>query len=285
MENMQKQLFLANRALIEKLVPIPQELLTFEQRWIDDAIERSMTADVPGDLAGLRRMLAELVELESSEVPPSAQYVGSDMTLDEFRILVQEFALDGLTEAQVFYHLMPRLSLPAQMPMLRMMIDEFGSGNLKRSHTTLYQDLLRELDMPLDLQFYVEANSSAGFTFPNMFCWLAMRADDPSWFAGVITYFETVVPFFFECYTKLCERLQIQAHTYYSEHVHIDVFHAIEGQRLLKAMDVSGDLDPVKAWRGICMGREITNLAFDLAVEKARRVKHFNKEANLERAC
>ncbi|EGH11875.1 hypothetical protein Pgy4_11507, partial [Pseudomonas savastanoi pv. glycinea str. race 4] len=30
MENMQKQLFLANRALIEKLVPIPQELLAFE---------------------------------------------------------------------------------------------------------------------------------------------------------------------------------------------------------------------------------------------------------------
>ncbi|EKG30998.1 hypothetical protein ALP32_00674 [Pseudomonas avellanae] len=115
--------------------------------------------------------------------------------------------------------------------------------------------------------------------------WLAMRADDPSWFAGVITYFETVVPFFFECYTQLCERLQIQAHTYYSEHVHIDVFHAIEGQRLLKAMDVSGDLDPVKAWRGICMGREITNSAFDMAVDKARRLKHFNKEAILERAC
>ncbi|MFH7445190.1 iron-containing redox enzyme family protein, partial [Pseudomonas syringae pv. tagetis] len=79
------------------------------------------------------------------------------------------------------------LSLPAQMPMLRMMIDEFGSVNLKRSHTTLYQDLLRELEMPLELKFYVETNSSAGFTFANKFCWLAMRADAPSWVAGVIT--------------------------------------------------------------------------------------------------
>ncbi|MFH7422938.1 iron-containing redox enzyme family protein, partial [Pseudomonas syringae pv. tagetis] len=81
------------------------------------------------------------------------------------------------------------------------------------------------------LQFYVETNSSAGFTFPNMFCWIAMRADDTSWFAGVITYFETVVQFFFECYKPLCERLQIQAHTYFSEHVHNHVFHAKEAQR------------------------------------------------------
>lgn len=130
MENMQKQLFLANRALIEKLVPIPQELLAFEQRWIDDAIERSMTADVPGDLAGLRRMLAELVELESSEVPPSAHYVGSDMTLDEFRILVQEFALDGLTEAQVFYHLMPRLSLAEHLHIGKRLIGGGQGGDM-----------------------------------------------------------------------------------------------------------------------------------------------------------
>ena len=117
-----------------------------------------------------------------------------------------------------------------------------------------------------------------------MFCWLAMRADDPSWFAGVITYFESVVPSFFQCYTQLCQRLGIQAHTYYSEHVHIDVFLAIEGQRLLKAMDLAGDLDPVKAWRGICLSREITNTAFDMAVEKAQQLKRFNKEAILERA-
>jgi len=285
MDNLQKQLFIANRACIEKLAPIPAPVLAFEQDWIDSAIAQSLTEQVPHDLAGLRNMLAELVELDRSEVPPSAQYVSEDMTRDEFRILVQEFALDGLTEAQVFYHLMPRLSLQAQMPMLRMMIDEFGSGNLKRSHTTLYLDILRELDMPLDLPFYIEANSSAGYTFPNMFCWLAMRADDPSYFAGVITYFETVVPFFFECYTDICERLGIKAHGYYSEHVHIDVFHAIEGQRLLKAMDVTGDLDPVKAWRGICMGRQITSTAFDDAVAKARRVKHFSKEVGVERAC
>ncbi|AZC20513.1 MULTISPECIES: iron-containing redox enzyme family protein [Pseudomonas] len=284
MNDLQKELFLANRSCIKHLKPLDRRIAEFEHDWIFSTIDKTLTAEVPRDLATLRQKLADLVEQDRSEVPPSAVYVAEQMTLDEFRILVQEFALDGLTEAQVFYHLMPRLSLEAQMPMLRMMIDEFGSGNIKRSHTTLYMDLLKELEMPTDLPFYIEANSSAGYSFPNMFCWLTMRADDPSYFAGVITYFETVVPFFFECYTAICDRLKIKAHTYYSEHVHIDVYHAIEGQRLLKAMDVAGDLDPVKAWQGICMGRDITNAAFDAAVEKAQRLKHFNREKAVERA-
>ena len=284
MSGLQKDLFLANRACIKQLKPLPSHILAFERDWIDSTISKTRTANPPTDLAALRKQLAELVELERSVIPPSATYVGDHMTREEFKILVQEFALDGLTEAQVFYHLMPRLNLAAQMPMLRMMIDEFGSGTLKRSHTTLYIDLLNELEMPSDLAFYIDTNASAGFSFPNMFCWLTMRADDPSYFAGAITYFETVVPFFFESYTAICARLQIKAHTYYSEHVHIDVFHALEGQRLLKAMDAAGELNPVKAWEGICMGREITNTAFDAAVEKARREKTFDKERVSERA-
>lgn len=266
----QKSLFRANRELIERMRPIPDELLRFEQQWVDRAISESLTTQQPGSLSELRSMLDALIEQEQAEEPPTARYVAQDMTLDEFKILVQEFALDGLTEAQVFYHLMPRLSLAAQMPMLRMMIDEFGSGNIQRAHTTLYKVLLKELGMPTDLESNIQANGEAGCSFPNMFCWLTMRADDPSYFAGVITYFETVVPFFFGCYTTLCDRLGIKAHTYYSEHVHIDVFHALEGQRLLKAMDSDHKLDYTKAWQGICMGRLITNNAFDQAVYKAQ---------------
>ncbi len=273
MTSSQKLLFRANRALIENLQPIPNALLSFEQQWIERSISESMTQQQPGSLSELRRMLEALIEQERGEEPPTARYVAQEMTLDEFKILVQEFALDGLTEAQVFYHLMPRLNLEAQMPMLRMMIDEFGSGNIQRSHTSLYKGLLKELGMPTDLESHIQANAEAGCSFPNMFCWLTMRADDPSYFAGVITYFETVVPFFFSCYTTLCDRLGIKAHTYYSEHVHIDVFHALEGQRLLKAMDNDRKLDYGKAWQGICMGRLITNNAFDQAVYKAQASK------------
>ncbi|MDC6380537.1 hypothetical protein BW687_010170 [Pseudomonas graminis] len=48
---------------------------------------------------------------------------------------------------------------------------------------------------------------------------------------------------------------------------------ALEGQRLLKAMDNDKQLNHAHAWQGICMGRLITNHAFDQAVYKAQSIK------------
>lgn len=267
----QKQLYLYNRAQLRKPGGGDPALLAFERQWIAGQLAEIPPADCPADLAGLQQSLARLIAEEQRELPESARYVGERMTLEEFRILVQEFAVDGLTEAQVFYYILPRLSLEAQMPMLRIMIDEFGSGNLKRAHTSLYLELLRELEMPTELAFYSERLEPESFAFVNLFFWLTLRADDPSYFAGAITYLETAIPVFFECYVQACQRLGIEAHAYYSEHQHIDAFHAIEGQRLLRAMQATDSLCPRKAWLGAKLASAITAAAFEGAVGKARR--------------
>jgi hypothetical protein len=72
------------------------------------------------------------------------------------------------------------------------------------------------------------------------------------------------------CYVQACERLGIHAHHYYSEHRHIDAFHAIEGQRLLRVMHSTGELSPRKAWTGMLLASQITGIAFDQAVLTAR---------------
>lgn len=266
-----KHLYLFNRARLQDPAATSLELLGFEHRWIADQLDALPAHDAPGDLAALRRELAQMIEGEQREAPDSARYVAEQMSLDELRILVQEFAIDGLTEAQVFYYVLPRLTLEAQMPMLRIMIDEFGSGNLKRAHTSLYVNLLRELEMPTDLTFYCERIEPSSFAFVNVFFWLSLRADDPSYFAGAITYLETAIPAFFECYVRACQRLGVTAHAYYSEHQHIDAFHAIEGQHLLRAMQATHTLDPRKAWLGARLASAITGAAFEAAVQKARR--------------
>lgn len=267
----QRQLYLFNRARVQDPEAGPAALLGFERQWIAGYLDAFPPHDRPGDLPALRQQLARLIEDEQREMPESARYVAEDMSLDEFRILVQEFAVDGLTEAQSFYYVLPRLTLEAQMPMLRIMIDEFGSGNLKRAHTSLYVSLLRELQMPTELAYYFDRIEPACFEFVNQFFWLSLRADDPSYFAGAITYLETSIPVFFECYVQACKRLGIQAHAYYSEHQHIDGFHAIEGQHLLRAMHHTQTLDPGKAWLGARLASAITGAAFEAAVAKARQ--------------
>lgn len=265
-----RRLYLFNRARLRDPDAASPALLAFERRWIAYELAALAARPVPRDLAELRAQLAQLIADEQREVPDSARYVAETMPLDEFRILVQEFAIDGLTEAQVFYYVLPRLTLEAQMPMLRIMIDEFGSGNLKRAHTTLYIELLRELGMATDVAHYVDRIEPACFAFVNLFFWLCLRADDPSYFAGAITYLETSIPVFFDCYVQACRRLAIASHAYYSEHQHIDAFHAIEGHHLLRAMQTTQTLDVGKAWAGMQLASAITGAAFEAAVAKAR---------------
>lgn len=266
----QRQLYLFNRARLRDPDLTSPAMLEFERRWVASHVAMLSERPGPRDLSELRERLALLVEDEQRTVPDSARYVAEHMTLDEFRSLVQEFAIDGLTEAQVFYYVLPRLALEAQMPMLRIMIDEFGSGNLKRAHTTLYVNLLRELGMSTDVAFYCDRIEPACFAFVNLFFWLSLRADDPSYFAGAITYLETTIPVFFECYVQACKRLAIASHAYYSEHQHIDAFHAIEGNNMLRAMQATHTLDAAKAWTGVQLASAITGAAFEAAVAKAR---------------
>jgi hypothetical protein len=266
-----KGLYLFNRARLHDPAADPAALLGFEHRWIADHLDAFARQDAPGDLLALRHRLAQMIEDEQRDMPISAHYVAEQMPIGQLRILVQEFAVDGLTEAQAFYYVLPRLTLEAQMPMLRIVIDELGSGNLKRAHTSLYIELLRELDMPTELAFYCERIEPACFAFVNLFFWLSLRADDPSYFAGAITYLETTIPVFFECYVQACKRLGIKAHAYYSEHQHIDAFHAAEGQHLLRAMHATDSLDVMRAWHGARLASEIARTAFETAVAKARR--------------
>ncbi|CAB3647969.1 iron-containing redox enzyme family protein [Achromobacter pestifer] len=266
----QKRLYQSNRARLLTPGYHAPEVDAFERQWIAHRLAALGTVPLPSSLPALRSALAQQVHDEQQAPNESATYVADQIRRDEFCILVQEFAIDGLTEAQVFYFVLPRLPLEAQMPLLRIMIDEFGSGNIKRAHTSLYLDLLRELDMPTSLDFYPDEVGTASFEFVNLFYWLTLRADSVSYFAGALTYLETAIPSFFDCYAQACRRLGIRAHAYYTEHQHIDAFHAVEGQRLLSAMNATGTLDAAKAFQGALLASHITDKAFKDAVLKAR---------------
>lgn len=273
----QKQLYLHNIHCNKiDVTGFDSQYREFESRWVSDCMQSFPFRQDINQCSQLIDAINTLVLDESKADSESIDYVTNDIQLDEFRILIQEFALDGLTEAQSFYYIMPRLPLSAQLPMLRILIDEFGSANSSRMHTALYIQLLNELGLPANSDEYLDQVSEASFAFINQFYWLTLRAEDPSYFAGAITYLESVIPFFFPCYVSACRRLNIAAHHYYSEHCHIDTFHALEGQRVLKAMAHEGCLDVQKAWAGVCFTQRVTLLAFESAVTKARKARELD---------
>lgn len=265
----QKSLYLYNCERIQDTANHNPKYLAFEDQWINRMLGTIDAVDDDFTHKDLLRFFDALIEEESAQEVDSASYVSRSMPLEEFRALVREFAVDGLTEAQVFYYIMPRLHLDAQMPMLRILIDEFGSANPARMHTGLYCNLLKELGMPTTLSYYIDQIDDVSYEFLNMYFWLTLRADDPSYFVGALTYLETMIPVVFPCYVDACNRLGVSAHQYYSEHCHIDGFHAVEGKRIFRAMEQTGTLNSKKAWLGVRLSSLVTNKVFDNAVQVA----------------
>ncbi len=268
----QKKLYLYNKRQITQATEHEHPYLDYEKQWIYSGLRSIDDVSNPNSYKDLLSAIADFVTAESNDATESSTYVSEKISLDQFRVLVQEFAVDGLTEAQIFYSIMPRLPLVAQLPMLRILIDEFGSGNPKRTHSELYKNLLQELLMPADEAFYYDKIDNFSYAFINMFYWLTLRADDPSYFVGALTYLESIIPAVFPCYVQACQRLGIQHHHYYSEHCHIDAYHAKECFRILKAMHQTNTLNVSKAWKGLRLASLVTNQAFEQAVQKAQRL-------------
>ena len=180
------------------------------------------------------------------------------------------FAVDALTEAQSFLPAVARLPIEPRMPVLRVLIDEFGCGRIERAHSRLYTDLLQELDLPTDVESHLPATSSEALAFVNLFYWVAARADSPSWFLGALAHLEASIVEGFGCFVAGCERLGVRSDDYYREHVHIDAFHRREMRTALTLLDHSGELDHAAAWSGARMAGATFDNAFAVAVARAR---------------
>lgn len=203
---------------------------------------------------------------------PASDYLAEQATREQFIEIVSEFALDGLTEAQNFFPAVIRLPIRAQLPVIRVLIDEFGCGNLQQAHSQLYRNLLGELDLPVDLDSYMGRTSDETYAFLNVFYWLAQRAPHVEYFLGALAYLEAAIPAAFACYARACERLGIEHCRYYTEHIHIDGFHMKEMQVAIREYEVEVDLNPTRVWVGAQLLSRLIGAAFEAAVERARKL-------------
>ena len=79
------------------------------------------------------------------------------------------------------------------------------------------------------------------------------------------------IPFAFSCFAAACERLGIAKHHYYTEHMHIDGFHAREMRAAIREYEAAAGLDCTRTWVGIQLGSALIGQAFDAAVNRARK--------------
>lgn len=264
-----KRLFRYNRSVpCSNTMAILEKI---EQSWIIPLVA-TIEADTPA-LASRAEWIRALDDLLAQERAGSAagDYLAKRASRKMFTAVVAEFALDGLTEAQNFFPAVARLPIQAQMPVMRILIDEFGCGNINQAHSQLYRNLLTELGLPLDLNNYSDTTSDETYAFLNVFYWLTQRAPHVEYFLGALAYLEASIPTAFAYYAHACERLGIENSQYYTEHMHIDSFHMREMQVAIREYEAAHGLDPTRVWVGARLLSRILETAFDAAVERARK--------------
>lgn len=248
-----------------------EELLDLEDRWITP-MATAFEASAPrfGSRRELFRALRARLAEEETASSPEDEFLGEEATLEQFAQVVAEYAVDGLNESEFLLPVVARLPFKSGMAVFRVLIDELGSGNDAQAHSQLYRDLLTELDMPVNVDHYVERACPEALAYVNMFHWLADRAPSPEYFLGGYAYFESSVLYAFRSYRKAAERLGISAHGYYSEHLYIDSFHSRQMRAAIRALDEENDLDPRRVWAGVELTSTIVASALEGVVERAR---------------
>lgn len=265
-----KRLFLYNRSL--PCAETVARLEEIEHTWIIPLVA-SIEAGTP-TLTSRTEWVQALDGLLAQERAGStaSEYLAERASREQFTVVVSEFALDGLTEAQNFFPAVARLPIRAQMPLMRVLIDEFGCGNLQQAHSQLYRNLLTELGLPRDLNSYLNRTSDETYAFLNVFYWLTQRAPSVEYFLGALAYLEASIPAAFTYYARACERLGIENSQYYTEHVHIDSFHMQEMQVAIREYEAAQGVDSTRLWVGACLLSELIGRAFEVAVERAREL-------------
>ncbi len=261
-----RRLLVLNRTLVDAVDY--SRMLEIESCWIGHLLQGVSRKPVTS-YAECHDYIATKIKTEAEDDPTAVDYVSHHCNKDAFAEVVRQFALDGLIEAQSFFGIIPQLPIEAQMPVMRIFIDEFGCGNIEQSHSILYKKLLVELGLPTVWEDYLGTVNREMYEFVNVFYWAARRAPSPEYFLGGLAYFEAVVPTGFQCYLDACQRLGIVNSKYFSEHIHIDMYHARD------AMNAIAELEKYRwiSWQDVVVGidliRDITSRAFVAAVKSA----------------
>ncbi len=247
------------------------EMLDMEQRWIVALTDR-FEAEAPRFMSlahlldGMRAFLAE----EAAVPSDNHSFLALEATIEQFKVVVAEFAVDGLTESQSLLPIVSVLPYKAAMSVFRVFIDEFGCGNEEQAHSQLYRNLLTELGMATDVACYLDSINPESFAYVNHFHWLASRAPAPEYFLGGYAYFEASVLYGFRSYAHAAARLGIKNGRYYTEHLYIDNYHSKHMRTALRETDRDIGLDLAKVWAGVELTSAIVSDATEAAIARAR---------------
>ncbi len=134
---------------------------------LEAGFERSLARvplpdDLPEDPEAFGPWLADLaLQRELPQLPPTGMgpFIRDEITLDQLREIVAQRSLFFLKEPDPWAMVIPSLQGPAKAGLLDLLLDEYGWGRHDHMHSTVYEDLMRRLELDTTYDAYFEQTS------------------------------------------------------------------------------------------------------------------------------
>jgi hypothetical protein len=182
-------------------------------------------------------------------ISETKQYLRSEMSYAGYRCLLAIASLDGLVEASRMSRILGGASNSIQATLIRVLLEEYGSGQLKRKHSTFFAKMMAELNLNTEPEFYFDIVPWQALASINHNFLLTECKRYYLRYNGGLTYFEIAGPSIYEDYRLAAERLGLSetAMGYWKLHIQEDERH---GRMMLEDVALPlADLYPEDAWQ------------------------------------
>lgn len=207
------------------------------------------------DLEQFKQMDVKQALIERGEadleppITPSRHFLRQEMSLEGYRYLLAIASLDGLVEASRMSRILGGASNEIQAMLIRVLMEEYGNGRFNRKHSTFFAQMMAELELNTQPEFYFdlapwELLASINHNFLLTECKQYFLR-----YNGGLTYFEIVGPSIYRDYMTAAQRLGLSdtAMGYWELHIREDERH---GQWMLKDVALPlAEMYPENAWQ------------------------------------
>lgn len=185
------------------------------------------------DVAALKEMdvkqgLGDRYEMDLN--PPlseDARFIREEMSYEGYRHLLAIASFDGLVEASRLSRILGGAANEVQCTLVRVLLEEYGSGKLSRKHSTFFAKMMAELSLNTEPEGYFEIVPWEVLASINHNFLLTERKRHFLRYNGGLAYFEIVGPSIYRNYMAAAERLQLSetAMGYWELHIREDERH------------------------------------------------------------
>lgn len=209
-----------------------------------------------------------------------ARFIREEMSREGYRHLLAIASFDGLVEASRLSRILGGAANEVQCTLVRVLLEEYGSGKLSRKHSTFFARMMEEMDLNTEPEGYFDIVPWEVLASINHNFLLTERKRHFLRYNGGLTYFEIVGPSIYRNYLTAAQRLGLSegAAGYWELHIREDERH---GRWMLE--DVAFPLAeqyPDYAWE-LVLGYDQEKLMSDRAgaavVRSIRKVEETNR--------